>query len=71
MDLHRLTADELGVPATSWLTKLEAAEYLRVRPRTIDRWVAEGRLTRYKLKGLQSVRFDRAELDRMIQPAGE
>jgi excisionase family DNA binding protein len=51
-----------------WLTKAEAAEYMRVDPRTIDRWAATGRLTKHRVAGVQSVRFSRDELDRLVQP---
>lgn len=57
----------------TWLTKEEAAEFLRVRPRTIDRWVAEGLITKHRIADLQSVRFSREELEALVQPvtAGE
>lgn len=54
---------------SKWLTKDEAAEHLRVKPRTIDRWAADGKIQKYKIDGLQSVRFDRDELDRLVVPA--
>jgi excisionase family DNA binding protein len=31
-----------------WLTKAQAAELAGVKPRTIDRWIKDGRLTKYK-----------------------
>lgn len=54
---------------TKWLTKNEAAALLRVQPRTIDRWAAEGMITKYRIEGIQSVRFDRDELASLVQPA--
>ena len=39
----------------SLLTRAEVAELLRVSPRTIDRWVTEGRLSRVQLA--RAVRF--------------
>lgn len=58
-----------GIACSSpWMTRAEAAEYLRVGERTIDRWVLEGRITRHKIDGLQSVRFRRAELDGLVVP---
>lgn len=55
--------------ATSpWLTRAEAAERLRVSPKTIDRWTREGRLTKHKVGDLQSVRFAAAEVDKLVQP---
>ena len=56
---------------TKWLTKDEAADHLRVKPRTIDRWAEQGKITKYKVGDLQSVRFDRDELDRLIKPAAD
>jgi excisionase family DNA binding protein len=51
-----------------WLTRQEAAERARVDVRTIDRWAREGRITRHKVEGLQSVRFTVAEIDALIVP---
>ena len=45
-----------------WLTRAEAAEYLRVGTRTLDRWVAAGQLPAYR-KGQRMTRFRREELD--------
>lgn len=50
----------------TYLTKVEAAKYLRVATSTVDRWVREGRITRYKIGGTQSVRFKRPELDALL-----
>jgi len=47
------------------MTRQEAAEYMGVSPRTIDRWVTEHRLTRYKLDDTRSTRFAVEELDAM------
>lgn len=51
-----------------WLTKAEAAEHMRVSPRTIDAWAEAGRITRHRVEGLQSVRFRRDELDALLVP---
>lgn len=51
-----------------WLTRTETAQHLRVSPPTVDRWVREGRLTRYKLAGQQSVRFLRADVEALVTP---
>lgn len=40
----------------------EAAEILGVNPRTLRRWIAEGRLTGYRV-GPTMVRVDRAEVE--------
>lgn len=53
-----------------WLSRRDAAEHCGVRSeRTIDRWADEGRLTRYRADGLQSVRFRRSDLDALFKPA--
>lgn len=49
-----------------WLTKVEAARYLRTSPSTLDRWVRDNNLTRYKVNGTQAVRFKRADLDALM-----
>jgi excisionase family DNA binding protein len=59
------------VSTSKWLTKEEAADHLRVKPRTIDRWAAVDKIRKYKIDGLQSVRFDRDELDRLVVPAAD
>lgn len=50
------------VAEQSWFTKEEAAEYLRVSTRTLDRWVAGGRLHAYR-KSRKLIRFRREDLD--------
>lgn len=53
-----------------WLNRAEAAEYLRVHVTTIDRWVKEGRITKYTgADGLSLARFRRDELDALLAPA--
>jgi excisionase family DNA binding protein len=54
-----------------WLTRQEAAERLRVSPHTVDRWTREGRLTKYKVADLQSVRFDADQVDELVQPISQ
>jgi len=51
-----------------WLTRQEASKYMKVAPRTLDRWVAEGRVTRYHIDGIRSVRFHQDDLDAMHKP---
>lgn len=52
------------------MTRQEAAEHLRVTTKTIDRWVRDGKLTRYTISGLRSVRFKTSELDGLLEPEG-
>ena len=45
-----------------WYTRDEAAEYLRVSTRTLDRWIASGRLRAYR-QSRKLVRLRREDLD--------
>lgn len=47
------------------LTKKEAAVFLRVHPRTLERWVNEGRLSPAYI-GDHTIVFPQKELDRFI-----
>lgn len=44
-----------------------AAEYVDVNVRTLRRWIAEGRLTGYRV-GPQLIKVDLNDLDAMIRP---
>jgi excisionase family DNA binding protein len=48
-----------------WLTANEAAEYLKVKPRTVLKWAKEGRIPAHALSGSKRVtwRFLKSELD--------
>lgn len=52
--------------ASPWMTRAEAAEYLRVGERSVDRYAAAGRLTKVRVGNTQSVRFARAEVVALI-----
>ncbi len=54
--------------AIEWLTANEAAEYLKVKPRTILCWAKHGRIPAHPLSGAQRItwRFLKAELDAML-----
>lgn len=54
---------------TTWMTRKEAAEYLRVSLPTIDRYAASGRLTKHTVPGGRAVRFKVTELDALLKPA--
>jgi excisionase family DNA binding protein len=56
------------VENNTWLTANEAAEYLKVRPRTLLLWARQGKIPAHKLSGIQRCiyRFLRPELDRML-----
>jgi excisionase family DNA binding protein len=51
-----------------WITATEAANYLRVKPRTVLKWAKEGRIPAHPLSGSKRVtwRFLKAELDAML-----
>ena len=49
---------------TRWLTRKEAATYLRVGQSTLTRLIAEGIVTRYQIGGMP--RFDREQIDQIL-----
>jgi excisionase family DNA binding protein len=53
-----------------WLTATEAANYLKVKPRTILKWAKQGRIPAHRLSGAQRItwRFLKTELDAMLAP---
>jgi excisionase family DNA binding protein len=53
---------------SEWLTAYEAAQYLRVRPRTILKWAKQGSIPAHALSGSKRVcwRFLQEELDRAM-----
>lgn len=57
----------LGGEESPWMTKREAADYLRVGHRTVDHYVTEGRLVRHSIAGKpNSPRFARAEVEALV-----
>lgn len=57
--------------ARGMITRSAAAELAGVDVRTIDRWANEGRITRYKIGGMQWVRFRETEIQLMLTPLPE
>lgn len=53
-----------------WMTRQEVGAHLRVSVKTVDRYVREGKLTRHHLGGGTAVRFQRAEVEGLLAPAG-
>ena|SRR5713226_305245 len=53
---------------SSWLTAAEAAQYLKVRKRTLLLWVRQGKVKGYPLSGTKRHiwRFLRADLDAIL-----
>lgn len=54
-----------------WLTSLEAAQYLKVKPRTLLQWARERKVPAHKLSGIRRCvwRFLKHELDAMLLPS--
>lgn len=53
-------------------TREEAAAFMNVHARTIDRWADEGKLTRYRVAGHgRRVYFDTDELEKLSAPVPE
>ncbi len=54
-----------------WLTSAEAADHLKVRPRTLAQWARENKVPAHRLSGQRRVRwrFLRTELDAMLLPS--
>jgi len=53
---------------TAWLTATEAAQYLKVKPRTILKWAKQGIIPAHALSGSKRItwRFLKSELDGAI-----
>jgi excisionase family DNA binding protein len=60
-------ASRPGQEPAGLLTLREAAELLGVSPWTVRRWVASGKLPHIRLPGGRLLRFDRADLDRLVE----
>jgi excisionase family DNA binding protein len=56
---------------TEWWTRREAAAYLRVKERTIDQYVREDRLQRYRIAGTRTARFKAEDVRALVVPNGE
>jgi hypothetical protein len=70
------TPTQLEPLARRWLTRTDAAEYMSVSPWTLDRWVAEGRLTRRHIADAdgnttRAVRFAVSDLDALVVTSEE
>ena len=53
---------------SEWLTSNEAAQYLKVKPRTLQQWARERKVPAHRLSGVERCvwRFLRPELDAML-----
>lgn len=55
--------------SSPWMTRQEVAAYLRVSPKTVDRYVREGKLTKHQVGDLSSPRLRRTEVEALVTPA--
>lgn len=55
-------------PQSNWLTTNEAAQYLKIKPRTLLQWARENKVPAHPLSGIQRRvwRFLMPELDAML-----
>lgn len=55
-------------PKQDWLTANEAAEYLKLKPRTLLLWVRQGKIKGFRLSGTRRHvwRFRTADLDNVL-----
>jgi len=65
-----MTKPKKEAPPSKWLTASEAAEYLRVVPRTVLHWARQGKIKGFMLSGTQRVtwRFLTSDLDAALAP---
>jgi excisionase family DNA binding protein len=57
-----------SIPANDWLTASEAAQYLKVKPRTLLLWVRQGKVKGFALSGTKRHvwRFRQIDLDAAV-----
>ena len=62
------TRKRVSTVESQWLTAIEAAHYLKVKPRTILKWAKQGTIPAHALSGCKRVtwRFLKSELDSVM-----
>jgi excisionase family DNA binding protein len=63
-----MTTATITAAGSPWLTRLEAAAYLKIHTDTLDALVRAGRLTRYTNGKGRIIRYRRDELDATLAP---
>lgn len=53
-----------------WMTRAEVASYLRVTVRTVDDYVRQGRLPRFRISDTRSARFRVEDVRALLVPNG-
>ena len=58
----------MSIESVEWLNTTEAAQHLKIKPRTLVVWAREGKVPGHRLSGNQRAtwRFLRHELDAML-----
>jgi len=56
------------LPRRTWLSQVEAAEYIGVSDRTIRNYIARGVLPARRIRGSRSIRIELADLDALLKP---
>jgi len=66
--IDELRSDIRGM-ASPWMTRNEAAAFLKVDPSTINKLVGRGKLQKYELSDTGTPRFNREDIEALIQKA--
>jgi excisionase family DNA binding protein len=63
--------EAVTIKSVEWLNSTEAAQHLKIKPRTLVLWAREGKIPSHRLSGNHRVtwRFLRHELDAMLNPS--
>jgi excisionase family DNA binding protein len=61
---NRAKSPSVPAPEIQYMTVIEAANYLRLKPQTLYRWAADGKIPFHKLH--RSIRFIKSELDAWV-----
>ena len=51
-----------------WLTEADAAEQLKVTPRTVRSYIARGLLPASRIRGSRLIRIRQSDVDAMLRP---
>ena len=64
------TVERIAQTDSPWYTKGEACAYLRISMDTLDRWISDGTVAVHKVRGRQSVRIHRDDMDAALKRVG-
>lgn len=57
-----------AISRITWLSQVQAAEYIGVTDRTIRNYIARGILPAARVRGSRAIRINRADLDALMTP---